>query len=735
MKRTTLRELKVLRMLKQENIVQLREAFRKRGKLYLVFEYVEKNMLELLERTPNGVPIPQLKSYIKQLNKAVQWCHQNDVIHRDIKPENLLISNTGLLKLCDFGFARSITDSGTGQYTDYVATRWYRSPELLLGGGYGKAVDIWSIGCILGELSDGQPVFPGESEIDQLYVIQKLIGPLPPAQMHLFNINHRFRGLKFPAITNPLTLKKRYSGILSTDLLDYMEKVLQLEPQKRLNISQCVDHYAFTDGGGGGGGQKKKAPSEPTDVDSGSNIEDESIHEEEWLETKPTKHKTKSLLKDTSHKISSPKVTAKPKAMKHSNKAQQQQQSSSLIQQYSFAFHSTKNEDGDKIDKYSNSTSSPRSSHSSVEDDDYDSRSPVHSQPSKPINSYNSNKVETPSKEKRSQKQPHQKPKQSITSNFASPASSSHQTYYQAKPDLLNNLPTVSNPKAKSSDKIKKSKKTSKRNELTQLKSMRQNDVISTTSQHEISMTSSRYRTDDGIPEVIHKPTLSPKVGREKMTENQILTRYDAVNKKRRKNKKDPSLPKSRQRTQDLYEASDGGQDKYGDQHSEGRRTKMSNFSYYGGGITPSESRTAEKDPLVQRLSIGELRLNPLQKKSSKGQVNVGGRNTNAPTQYHMSGDSGRFGAHQDISPRASKKGSYDSIPPEQIFHAPENLQPVRRYAKSRTESRLEDNNGLLEMKLNGLSPEPLRPIASFKSKSDFDNEYRYKSSFKDHFP
>jgi len=66
--------------------------------------------------------------------------------------------------------------------------------------------------------------------------------------MHLFNINHRFRGLKFPAITNPLTLKKRYSGILSSDLLDYMEKVLQLEPQKRLTITQCVDHFAFNDG-------------------------------------------------------------------------------------------------------------------------------------------------------------------------------------------------------------------------------------------------------------------------------------------------------------------------------------------------------------------------------------------------------------------------------------------------------------------------------------------------------
>eukprot|EP00794_Sanderia_malayensis_P007546 gene7546-8383_t len=246
-KRTTLRELKVLRMLKQDNIVELKEAFRRRGRLYLVFEYVEKNMLELLEDLPNGVPKPKLRNFIYQLIKAVQWCHVNDVIHRDIKPENLLISKNDVLKLCDFGFARAITGSGTAQYTDYVATRWYRAPELLLGGGYGKSVDVWSIGCILGELSDGQPVFPGESEIDQLYVIQKMIGPLPPEQMHLFNLNPRFRGLKFPTEIKPLTLKSKYQHSLAPDLLEFMEVTLKFESRKRLNINECAKHRAFKD--------------------------------------------------------------------------------------------------------------------------------------------------------------------------------------------------------------------------------------------------------------------------------------------------------------------------------------------------------------------------------------------------------------------------------------------------------------------------------------------------------
>lgn len=244
-KRTTLRELKVLRMLKQENIVELREAFRRRGKLYLVFEYVERNMLELLEEMPNGVPSHKVRGYIFQLIKAIKWCHQNDVIHRDIKPENLLISNDGILKLCDFGFARAMTVNGSGQFTDYVATRWYRSPELLLGAPYGKPVDIWAIGCILGELSDGQPVFPGESEIDQLFTIQKVLGALPPDQMEMFYSNPRFKGLKFPTSITPQTLGRKYAGVISGIMLSFMQATLQLDPKDRFSIIDAYNHPAF----------------------------------------------------------------------------------------------------------------------------------------------------------------------------------------------------------------------------------------------------------------------------------------------------------------------------------------------------------------------------------------------------------------------------------------------------------------------------------------------------------
>jgi len=108
------------------------------------------------------------------------------VIHRDIKPENLLLNQSDMtLKICDFGFARNLPPSQRGanpQMTDYVATRWYRSPELLLSDKYSKEVDLWAIGCIMGELLDGEPLFPGESEIDQLYCIQKIMGPLTKDQ-------------------------------------------------------------------------------------------------------------------------------------------------------------------------------------------------------------------------------------------------------------------------------------------------------------------------------------------------------------------------------------------------------------------------------------------------------------------------------------------------------------------------------------------------------------------------
>ena len=148
---------------------------------------MDRNLLEVLEEKPDGLDRDSVKYFIYQLLKAVDYFHRQNVMHRDIKPENLLIcSKTNELKVCDFGFARHLhnrndlesesnkssnedEDNNNPELTDYVATRWYRSPELLLVSEnlpYGKEVDIWAVGCIMGELMDGQPLFPGDSEVD-----------------------------------------------------------------------------------------------------------------------------------------------------------------------------------------------------------------------------------------------------------------------------------------------------------------------------------------------------------------------------------------------------------------------------------------------------------------------------------------------------------------------------------------------------------------------------------------
>lgn len=130
--------------------------------------------------------------------------------------------------------------------TDYVATRWYRSPELLLGDTkYGFEVDYWAIGCIMGELCDGQPLFPGDSEIDQLYLIQKVLGKLTSEQSEMFSKNPRFLGLKFPNISKPETLEKKYVGKMSKKALSLMNGLLRMDPSKRLVGIKALTHPYF----------------------------------------------------------------------------------------------------------------------------------------------------------------------------------------------------------------------------------------------------------------------------------------------------------------------------------------------------------------------------------------------------------------------------------------------------------------------------------------------------------
>ena len=156
--------------------------------------------------------ISSIQRIIFQVLRAVHFCHEHNCIHRDVKPENILVTKEGIVKLCDFGFARLLTGPGD-EYTDYVATRWYRAPELLVGDTqYGSPVDVWAIGCVFGELLSGNAIWPGRSDVDQLYLMKKTLGDLIPRHVDIFRSNQFFRGINIPECDRREPLKQKYSA-------------------------------------------------------------------------------------------------------------------------------------------------------------------------------------------------------------------------------------------------------------------------------------------------------------------------------------------------------------------------------------------------------------------------------------------------------------------------------------------------------------------------------------------
>lgn len=247
-KKTALREIRVLKQLRHENIVTLLEVFRVKGKLYLVFEFVEKTILEEIEKNPEGLEPRAIKRLMWQLVRAIHFCHSHNIIHRDIKPENLLVSRNGVLKLCDFGFARPMAAPGA-KYTEYVSTRWYRAPELLVGDvSYGKAVDVWSIGCMFAEITTGLPLFPGDSDIDQLYHILKCLGHITSRQQELFRKNALYVGVKLPQAAQLESLEARFPQLDKLSL-DFLRQTIQDEPLDRWTCDELLKHPFFENAG------------------------------------------------------------------------------------------------------------------------------------------------------------------------------------------------------------------------------------------------------------------------------------------------------------------------------------------------------------------------------------------------------------------------------------------------------------------------------------------------------
>uniref|UniRef100_A0A2K5PZ26 cyclin-dependent kinase n=1 Tax=Cebus imitator TaxID=2715852 RepID=A0A2K5PZ26_CEBIM len=243
-KKIALREIRMLKQLKHPNLVNLLEVFRRKRRLHLVFEYCDHTVLHELDRYQRGVPEHLVKSITWQTLQAVNFCHKHNCIHRDVKPENILITKHSVIKLCDFGFARLLTGP-SDYYTDYVATRWYRSPELLVGDTqYGPPVDVWAIGCVFAELLSGVPLWPGKSDVDQLYLIRKTLGDLIPRHQQVFSTNQYFSGVKIPdpedMVSNPF-----WRGLCSPKAYPALEGCLHMDPSERLTCEQLLHHPYF----------------------------------------------------------------------------------------------------------------------------------------------------------------------------------------------------------------------------------------------------------------------------------------------------------------------------------------------------------------------------------------------------------------------------------------------------------------------------------------------------------
>jgi len=248
---TAVREIKILRQLRHKNIINLKEIvtdksdavdFRKeKGSFYLVFEFMDHDLMGLLDSGLVEFTEKFNASIMKQLLDGLSYCHCKNFLHRDIKCSNILINNRGQVKLADFGLARLYNaDDKQRPYTNKVITLWYRPPELLLGEErYGPSIDVWSCGCILGELFAKKPLFQANEDFQQLMVISRLCGtPCPanwPKVIHLPG----FANLK-PKKQHRRKVREDFVHLMPSSALDLLDKMLALDPDKRISSTEAL---------------------------------------------------------------------------------------------------------------------------------------------------------------------------------------------------------------------------------------------------------------------------------------------------------------------------------------------------------------------------------------------------------------------------------------------------------------------------------------------------------------
>jgi mitogen-activated protein kinase 15 len=243
----TFREIMFLQELNgHENIVRLTNVLKADNDqdIYLICDYMESDLHAVIRA---DILEPIHKQYIiYQLLKALKFMHSGQMLHRDIKPSNILLNSDCQVKVCDFGLARSVIQQADNVQnpvlTDYVATRWYRAPEILLGStSYTKGVDQWSVGCILGELLSGKPIFPGTSTMNQLDRIMEVTGR--PSAEDIEAIKSPFAATMLESL--PMSRARPLAEMFSSatgDALDLLRSTMQFNPNKRTTAKDALRH-------------------------------------------------------------------------------------------------------------------------------------------------------------------------------------------------------------------------------------------------------------------------------------------------------------------------------------------------------------------------------------------------------------------------------------------------------------------------------------------------------------
>ncbi|KAL1546441.1 Shaggy-related protein kinase theta [Salvia divinorum] len=245
------RELQVMQLLSHPNVVQLKHSFystTEKNEVYLnvVLEYVPETVYRAsrhYSRVNQHMPVFYVQLYVYQICRALNYIHRViGVCHRDIKPQNLLVNpNTHELKICDFGSAKMLVPGEPN--ISYICSRYYRAPELIFGATeYTTAIDMWSAGCVMAELLLGQPLFPGESSVDQLVEIIKVLGT--PTREEIKCMNRNYTEFKFPQIkAHPW--HKVFNRRMPAEAVDLVSRLLQYSPTLRFTALEACAHPFF----------------------------------------------------------------------------------------------------------------------------------------------------------------------------------------------------------------------------------------------------------------------------------------------------------------------------------------------------------------------------------------------------------------------------------------------------------------------------------------------------------